>query len=112
MRILAAAAMLIVLAATAFAQDPNRNRMNEPYPETGQRGNAGSPPRAARPPPSFNRMNVQYLESPSVELTGGPSPYGNRMNDQVPKSAPKATKATKATEKPPAPAPIRPEPRP
>ena len=35
-------------------------------------------------------MNVRFQESTSVELTGGPNPYGNRMNFEWPKAQPKA----------------------
>ena len=35
-------------------------------------------------------MNVQFQESTCAEMTGGPNPYGNRMNVEWPKAQPKA----------------------
>jgi hypothetical protein len=35
-------------------------------------------------------MNVLYAQSTSAELTGGPNPFGNRMNVEWPKAEPKA----------------------
>ena len=86
MRTFAAAAMVVALGTTAFAQDPYQNRMNDPYPEARQ-WDAGEFSR--NPSPFANRMNVQYGESGAPAMTGGPNPYGNRMNDQVPTSPPK-----------------------
>ncbi|RPH43402.1 MAG: hypothetical protein EHM91_08765 [Planctomycetota bacterium] len=85
MRTFAVAAMLVALATTAFAQDPHRNRMNDPYPEARQ-WDAAEPSSVS---PYVNRMNVQYGESVAPAMTGGPNPYGNRMNEQVPTSPPK-----------------------
>ena len=89
MRTFTMLAMLAAMAATAFAQDPNRNRMNDPYPEARQQEKIG---RALEglPSPYANRMNVQFQESTCAEMTGGPNPYGNRMNVEWPKSQPKA----------------------
>ncbi len=79
MRILAISAMLLGFAATGFAQDPNRNRMNESYSEARQPEPADHAS-AAMPPANSNRMNVEYSKS-TVELAGAPNSTGNRMND-------------------------------
>jgi hypothetical protein len=90
MKTFAAAAMLVALATTTFAQDPYGNRMNHPYPEARQGGIAelSSAPTAWLSP-FENRMNVQYGEGVAPGMTGGPNPYRNRMNDQTPTSPPK-----------------------
>jgi hypothetical protein len=97
--------MVVTMAAGAFGQDPNRNRMNEPYPEV-QRQECNGCPSAVFPFANGNRMNVLYAETTSAELTGGPNPFGNRMNVEWPKAQPKAQ--PKQAEK----EPINPYPRP
>ncbi len=79
MRTLATLALLLGITAQSFAQDPNRNRMNEPYPEVKPQENLGRAP-AAAPPATANRMNVQSPEAPASELAGGPNPSENRLN--------------------------------
>ncbi|HVE42474.1 MAG TPA: hypothetical protein VNM14_21510 [Planctomycetota bacterium] len=79
MRTLATLALLLGVTATSFAQDPNRNRMNEPYPEVRPQESLGHAP-AAAPPATANRMNVQYPDVPASELAGGPDPSENRLN--------------------------------
>jgi hypothetical protein len=79
MRTIATLAALLAITATAFGQDPNRNRMNEPYPEMRQQENLSRAPVAA-PPANANRMNVEYSEAPATQLAGGPNPSENRLN--------------------------------
>lgn len=81
MRYITTVAMLAAMVTAALAQDPNRNRMNDQFPEVG-------PPSAQANSPSMygNRLNVRYRESAFAEVTGGPSQYGNRMNFQWPKA--------------------------
>ena len=81
MRTIATLAALLAIMSAAFAQDPNRNRMNEPYPEARPQGDLGRETTAA-PPPNANRMNVEYPEGPTSELAGAPNPFANRMNDE------------------------------
>ena len=81
MRFIAMLAALLAITATAFGQDPNRNRMNEPYPEVRAQENLGHVP-AGAPPAHANRMNVEYSQAPASELAGGPNPAVNRMNDE------------------------------
>src|SRR6185436_15492528 len=81
MKSIATLAALLAITAAAFAQDPNRNRMNEPYPEARQQGDLGRAPTGA-PPANANRMNVEYPEGPTTELAGAPNPFANRMNDE------------------------------
>ena len=76
MKSIATLAALLAISAAAFAQDPNRNRMNEPYPEVQAKESAGAPPANA------NRMNVQTPAAPVSELAGAPNPSGNRLNDE------------------------------
>jgi hypothetical protein len=87
MKYLIAMAMLVAMAVPALGQDPNGNRLNEPFPVAQQKGgvsaDSGSPSMYA------NRMNVSYSESSSRELTGGPNPYRNRMNLEWPREQPK-----------------------
>jgi len=91
MRIFMTAAILAAMATTALGQDPNRNRMNDQFPEVGQQEKVARPAaQATELSPYENRMNVRFQESTSVELTGGPNPYGNRMNFEWPKAQPKA----------------------
>jgi hypothetical protein len=86
--------MLFALAAHSFAQDPNANRMNNPYPEPGTREAIDhAPTRRATPSPFANRMNVEYGERTSVETAGAPDPYANRMNAPVPKPVPNPDQA-------------------
>jgi hypothetical protein len=107
MRYLAMVAMLAAMASPAFAQDPNRNRMNDPYPEAKQQECAGCIASDFGLPSMYgNRMNVMYSESGSRELTGGPNPSGNRMNMEWPKVQPKPEPKKTMTE------PVYPEPRP
>ena len=79
MKIIATLATLLAISAAAFGQDPNRNRMNEPYPEVRQQENLGRAP-ASAPPATSNRMNVVYSEAPASQLAGGPNPSENRLN--------------------------------
>jgi hypothetical protein len=81
MRFIATLAALLAITATAFGQDPNRNRMNEPTPEVRAQENLGRAPGGA-PPAHANRMNVEYSEAPASELAGGPNPVVNRMNEE------------------------------
>lgn len=84
-------ALLAAMAAAALAQDPNRNRMNDPMPEARPQETVGRPsPQILLPSPVENRMNVQYPESAAAELTGGPDPCGNRITVEWPKARPKA----------------------
>ena len=96
MKSIATLALLLAISATAFAQDPNRNRMNEPYPEVQAKGNVGGAS-AAAPPANANRMNVPAPEAPVSELAGAPNPSGNRMNDEwaQPESSAQAEKPGK-----------------
>jgi len=96
MRIIATLAMLLAISAAAFGQDPNRNRMNEPYPEVQQQENLGRAP-AGAPPATANRMNVEYSEAPVSALAAGPNPNGNRLNEEwaQPDSSGQADKAGK-----------------
>jgi hypothetical protein len=79
MKFIATLAALLAITSAAFAQDPNRNRMNEPYPEMKQQADLGKAP-AGIPPANANRMNVQAPEAPASELAGGPNSSENRMN--------------------------------
>jgi hypothetical protein len=86
MRVFVSTALLLVLAAPSFGQDPNQNRMNHPYPEPETREAVDRAP--ARTPglsPFANRMNVEYGERVSAEVIGGPDRYANRMNAPDPK---------------------------
>lgn len=91
MRTLTIATLLLAMAATAFAQDPNGNRMNEPYGQA-KVDAAGARPFALSglPNPFVNRMNVRMQGTGTAEFTGGPNPFGNRMNVTRPTTAPKA----------------------
>jgi len=85
MRILVSAGMLLALAAPSFALDPNRNRMNNPYPETVTHEAVDRAPTGMEEPSPFaNRMNVEYGEKASAEMPGGPDPFANRMNAPAP----------------------------
>jgi hypothetical protein len=106
MKTFMAAAMLAAMAGSALAQDPNRNRMNEPYPEAKQQEFIAPSAQSHVPSPFANRMNVVYGEGSAKELTGGPNPFGNRMNLEWPKAQPKPQ--PKETEK----TPMEPIPRP
>ena len=99
MRTLMTAAMLAAMAGSALAQDPNRNRMNEPTPEAKQQELVAPSAQSGLPSPFANRMNVVYGEGAAKELTGGPNPFGNRMNLEWPKAQPKPQ--PKETEKTP-----------
>ena len=91
MRTLTTIAMLAAMAAVALAQDPNQNRMNDQYPKAVQKEQVERPfGQVLLPAASENRMNVRYLAGGSAEVTGGPNPYGNRMNFEWPKTQPKA----------------------
>ena len=81
MRTVATLAMLLAITAAAFGQDPNRNRMNEPYPEVRQQGDFGRAP-VGGPPANSNRMNAESSEAPVSELAGAPNPFANRLNDE------------------------------
>jgi hypothetical protein len=91
MKIIATLSALLAISSAGFAQDPNRNRMNEPYPEVQAKESAGAPPAKA------NRMNVEYSQAPVSELAGAPNPAGNRMNDEwaTPEGSAQADKAGK-----------------
>ncbi len=107
MRNLAVVAMLAAMASTAFAQEPARNRMNDPYPGAKQQECAGCLASEVGLASSYgNRMNVSYSESGARELTGGPNPYANRMNLEWPKAQPKPELKQTTTE------PVYPELRP
>jgi hypothetical protein len=96
MRTIGTAGMLLAIASAAFGQDPNRNRMNEQYPELRQQLTpAGA--FVAAPPAHANRMNVQYPEAPAFLLAGGPSPFENRLNEEwaAPESSAQAEKPGK-----------------
>jgi hypothetical protein len=99
-------AVLAGCAASAYGQASSENRLNHQVPEGkvepfGQTGDSFA---------YENRMNVWYTwftQSTSKELTGGPNPYGNRLNDPwpTPKAQPKPQPKEKKTE------PVYPEPR-
>lgn len=90
MRTIKTLVMLAAMAAAALAQDPNRNRMNDQFPEVRQQETVQRPSAQGILPSAFeNRMNVRYQEGTAAELTGGPNPYGNRMNVVWPKAQPK-----------------------
>jgi hypothetical protein len=80
MKFIAMPVALLAIGAAAAAQDPNRNRMNEPYPEVRLEETLGHAP-AGAPPPNANRMNGEYSEAPVSELAVAPNPMGNRLND-------------------------------
>ena len=96
MKTIATLAALLAISSAAFAQDPNRNRMNEPYPEARSQESVGKAP--AAPPANANRMNVQTPEGPVSELAVVPNPMGNRMNDEwaAPDGSAQADKASKS----------------
>jgi hypothetical protein len=96
MKSIATLAALLAVSAAAFAQDPNRNRMNEPYPDVQAKESVGRAP-AGVPPANANRMNVEYSAAPVSELAGAPNPMGNRMNDEwaKPEGSVQAEKAGK-----------------
>jgi hypothetical protein len=77
-------ALLLGMAALAFAQDPNRNRMNDPTP-------ANPVVREGVLPmywmPYENRMNARFGEARAGDLTGAPPPNRNRMNAVYPAAA-------------------------
>lgn len=81
MKTVTALALLLAISAAAFGQDPNRNRMNEPYPEAKPQETLGKVP-AGAPPATANRMNVEYSVAPVSELAAGPHPNANRMNEE------------------------------
>jgi len=97
MRPIATLAALLAITSAAFGQDPNRNRMNEPYPELKQQENLGRGP-AGAPPANANRMNAEYSEGPVAELVATPNPMANRMNDEwaKPESDAQAEKSAKS----------------
>jgi hypothetical protein len=88
--------MVLAVTAAAFGQDPNRNRMNEPYPEVKQQDLGKAP--ADAPPANANRMNVQSPAASVSELAGAPNPAANRMNEEwaQPDSSAQADKAGKS----------------
>jgi hypothetical protein len=97
MKILMTLAVLAGCAASAFGQSSNENRQNHQMPE----GKVAA--LSAENGDSFaneNRMNVWYTwstKTTSKEFTGGPNPYGNRLNNPWPtaKTEPKPEKPEK-----------------
>src|SRR5947208_2387943 len=87
MRHLTTVLMFAAMAAGALAQDPNPNgnRMNDALLRRAQpRESTARGP--ALPDPFANRMNVVYGTTGDASLSGGPNPYGNRMNFGWPKT--------------------------
>lgn len=86
MRIMMAVAMLTGMASAIRAQDPSRNRMNEQVPDAKVEDHGGRPSElSGLPSPFANRLNVQYGEHTTAEITGDLNPNENRMNYPVPK---------------------------
>jgi hypothetical protein len=90
MRFLIATALLAAMAAPALGQDSSGNRLNHPYPEAKREACVCCPSAEAGLFPSENRLNAGYRDRLPPELTGGPSPYGNRMNLAWTQTQPKA----------------------
>ena len=77
-------ALLLGMAALAFAQDPYRNRMNDPTPSQPVVREGVLPTYWM---PYENRMNARFGEARAGDLTGGPPPNRNRMNVVYPAAA-------------------------
>ncbi|MBV8882015.1 MAG: hypothetical protein JO332_18815 [Planctomycetaceae bacterium] len=90
MKYLAAAALMAVLAAPLFAQDPHRNRMNETYGEVRHDERVARPDASSSlPQPTLNRMNATDDRRETRDMSGWPPPTLNRMNDPRPAHQPR-----------------------
>lgn len=74
--------ILTAILAAPLTPDPNRNRLNDSFPDA-----RITAPEQSAPEPFGNRMNVRFEEGVARELTGGPNPYVNRMNEDWPRPA-------------------------